>query len=48
MTTSTGLLDSDVHEVQDEWTGWKDLWGAHQAAERLSKRHLLLLGSAPN
>ena len=32
MVTSAGLLDSDVHEVQDEWTVQKDLWATHQVA----------------
>ena len=37
MATSTGLLDSDVHEVQNEWTGWKDLWATHQVAKSSPK-----------
>ena len=33
MATSAGLLDSDVHEVQDEWTGQKDLWALYHVAK---------------
>ena len=33
MATSTGLLDSDVHKVQDEWTGQKDLQVTCQVAK---------------
>ena len=29
MATSAGLMDSEVHEVQEVWTGQKDLWAAH-------------------
>ena len=33
MAASTGLLDSDVHKVQEEWSGQKDLWATHQAVK---------------
>ena len=33
IATSAGLLDSDVHKVKDEWTGWKDLQATHQTAK---------------
>ena len=33
MASSAGLLDSNVHEVQDEWTGQKDLLATHQVAK---------------
>ena len=29
MATSAGLMGSEVHEVQEVWTGKKDLWAAH-------------------
>ena len=37
MATSTSLLDFDVHEVQDEWTGQRELQAAHQAAKSSPK-----------
>ena len=37
MATSAGLLDSEVHKVQDEWTGQKDLWAAHQVVKSSPK-----------
>ena len=37
MATSASHLDSDVHEVQDEWTGQKDLWATHQAVKSSPK-----------
>ena len=33
MATSAGLLSSDVHEVQQVWTGQKDLWVTHCMAK---------------
>ena len=26
MATSAGLMDLEVYEVQEVWTGWKDHW----------------------
>ena len=37
MATSACLLGSDVHEVQQVWTGWKDLWVAHDIAKSSPK-----------
>ena len=37
MADSTGLLDSDVYEVQDTWTGWKELLTANHAVKSSSK-----------
>ena len=34
---SIGLIDSDVHEVQDVWTGQKDLRATHHVAKRSPK-----------
>ena len=45
MVTSTGLLGSDVHEVQQVWTGWKDLWVAH-CMLKVPKGHPFLLSGA--
>ena len=33
MATSAGLMDSEGHEVQEVWTGWKDLWAAHHVVK---------------
>ena len=33
MATSTGLMGSDVYEVQEAWTGQRDLWVAHCVAK---------------
>ena len=37
LTTSAGLLDSDVHDVQDMWTGQKYLWATHWVAKTSPK-----------
>ena len=33
MTTSVGIMDSEVHKVQEVWTGQKDLQAAHHMAK---------------
>ena len=37
MAISTGLMGSDVHEVQEAWTGQKDLWVTHYLAKSSPK-----------
>ena len=37
MADSTGLLELDIYEVQDAWTGWKDLHTAKHAAKALQR-----------
>ena len=37
MATSASLIGSDVHEVQEVWTGWKDLWVIHHTVQSSSK-----------
>ena len=37
MANSAGLLDSDVHEVQDMWTGWKELCATNGVVKSSSK-----------
>ena len=37
MATSAGLMDSEVHDVQEVWTGQKDLWAAHHMAKGSTK-----------
>ena len=37
MATSAGFLDSDVHKVQDVWTGQRDLWATHWVAKSSPK-----------
>ena len=33
MATSAGLMDSEVHEVKEVWTGQKDLWITHHVVK---------------
>ena len=37
MATSTNLLGTEIHEVQESWGGWKDLQAANWAAKCSSK-----------
>ena len=46
MATSAGLVDSEVHKVQEVWTGQKDLWVAHFMAKGSPKGHPVFLGGA--
>ena len=37
MITSVNLLDSEIYEIQEVWTGQKDLWYANDALKLLPK-----------
>ena len=37
MATSTDLLGSEIHEVQEDWGNRRDLWAANQFARSSSK-----------
>ena len=34
MATSAGLMDSEIHKVQEVWAGWKDLWACSPSSKR--------------
>ena len=37
MATTAGLMGSEVHKVQEVWTGQKDLWATHHVAKGYPK-----------
>ena len=39
MATSTNLLGTEIHEVQESWGGQKDLWAANWAAKASPKEN---------
>ena len=49
MATSAGLMGSEVHKVQEGWTGQKDPWaGLLTTQQKVPKGHLVFPDSASN
>ena len=42
MARDTNLLDTEIHEVQEVWTGWQGLKAANNVT-KASQRHTVLL-----
>ena len=51
MIETTGLLDSAIYEIQEAWTGWKELQHANYVLWTLSKGlkffHVVSLSESP-
>ena len=48
MATSTGLMGSDVHEIQEAWTEWKNLQFTHHMAVKSSPKDIHFFLGGPS